>query len=159
MHGSVSPSHWVDGAQATPTARMDAVACESPSFGWEVTSGRANGRANGTPHEAGFALSTHPPQCRESCRAPPSARHEEPRTGGRKRPVGDRPGRRSFSLRQEPNRKPPPDRPSPKGRQPSNTAAQRLPFPMDGTACRAEGGARQLPRHAAHNEREGEAEP
>jgi len=45
---------------------------------------------------------------------------------------------RSFSLRQEPNRKPPPDRPSPKGRQPSDTAAQRLPFPRDGTACRAE---------------------
>jgi len=37
-------------------------------------------------------------------------------------------------------------------------AAQRLPFPRDGTACRAEGGARQLYRHA-HNECEGEAEP
>jgi hypothetical protein len=66
------------------------------------------------------------------------------RTGG-KGPKGIGLDGRSFSLRQEPNRKPPPDRPSPKGRQPSNTAAQRHPFPRDGTACRAEGGARQIP--------------
>ncbi len=65
---------------------------------------------------------------------------------------------RSFSLRQEPNRKPPPDRPSPPGRKPSNTAAQRHPSPRAGAACRAEEDARQLSREP-HNEREGEAEP
>jgi hypothetical protein len=88
-----------------------------------------------------------------SCRAPPSARHEEPRTGGRTRPAGDRPGRPIVFAEAGAESKTPARPSEPAGAQPSNTAAQRLPFPRDGTACRAEGGARQLPRHAHPNAR------
>jgi hypothetical protein len=77
---------------------------------------------------------------------------------GGKGPKGIGQDGRSFPLSQEGESETPARPSEPEGAQPSNMAAQRLPFPRDGTACRAEGGARQLYRHA-HNECEGEAEP